>query len=171
MLCKFLIDSAFTSLKRIQLVFPVVGHSFIPSDRVFGHTEKDIRKHASLLTDEDNMNIFKRHAIVNTLGKDCPVYEWKESVSEVIKDPAHGTLIINKRIFILKTVAGNNCIVRGDINYNLDASEGMSILKPQKLEDIDTLLLEEETAEQYKCWFADIWVHVGAGSSNSSYQP
>lgn len=31
-------------IKKIEVVFPVRGHSFMPPDRVFGHIEKDIKK-------------------------------------------------------------------------------------------------------------------------------
>lgn len=42
MLCKFLSESR--SCKKITINYPVVGHSFIPPDRVFGRIEKKIKK-------------------------------------------------------------------------------------------------------------------------------
>lgn len=61
MLSKFL-NEAPTSLKIIKIIFPVVGHSFIPPDRVFALIEKDVKKHSVLLTDQDYIHIFQKYS-------------------------------------------------------------------------------------------------------------
>ncbi|KAJ8871345.1 hypothetical protein PR048_027662 [Dryococelus australis] len=33
---KWLLDKGHTNIKHIEYFFPIVGHSFVPSDRVFG---------------------------------------------------------------------------------------------------------------------------------------
>lgn len=40
MCCHFLKNVAPPSIKMIELIFPAPGHSFLPSDRVFGRIEK-----------------------------------------------------------------------------------------------------------------------------------
>lgn len=44
MLGKWLYTEAPRHLKRIELIFPVVGHSFIPPDRVFAKIENTLKK-------------------------------------------------------------------------------------------------------------------------------
>ncbi|CAG4960948.1 unnamed protein product [Parnassius apollo] len=41
MLSRWLLDN--TSLKKIEVVFPITGHSFMPPDRVFGNIEKVLK--------------------------------------------------------------------------------------------------------------------------------
>nr|CAD7201393.1 unnamed protein product [Timema douglasi] len=88
MLRKFLSQDAPSSAKEIKVIFPVVGHSFIPPDRIFGHIKSEVKKHSTLLTDKDYINIIGSHATIIRLRKDCPVLEWKEAVSLVVKEPA-----------------------------------------------------------------------------------
>lgn len=54
------------SMKKTTLLIPVVGHSFIPPYRIFGHTEAEIKKHTTLFTDQDYIKIFEYHTTVNT---------------------------------------------------------------------------------------------------------
>lgn len=44
MLSKWLTEAP-QNIKQIELVFPVVGHSYIPPDRVFAKIEKKVRRH------------------------------------------------------------------------------------------------------------------------------
>lgn len=153
MLGKLLSQDAPPSIKEVKVIFPVVGHSFIPPDRVFGHIEAEVKKHSTLLTDHSYINIIKLYATVIRFGKECPVFEWKEAVSQVTKEPGawHFKLKPCKRIILRKTKAGS-CIVRGEMNYNVDTGEGKSILKHGKLYssmlprviDIGTILKKEK---------------------------
>lgn len=43
MACIWLSKEASTEVKNIVLVYPMVGHSYLPPDRVFGWTEKECR--------------------------------------------------------------------------------------------------------------------------------
>lgn len=43
MCCKWLLNAPL-NIERVELIFPVVGHSFLPSDRVFALIEKQIKK-------------------------------------------------------------------------------------------------------------------------------
>lgn len=42
MCCKWLIPHP--GIKNIEVYFPITGHSYLPSDRVFGHIEREIKR-------------------------------------------------------------------------------------------------------------------------------
>lgn len=44
MLAYWLLKESPENIKKIELTFPIVGHSFIPPDRVFGLIEKEVKK-------------------------------------------------------------------------------------------------------------------------------
>jgi hypothetical protein len=135
MLSKFLVEDAPATLKNIKVIFPIVGHSFIPPDRVFGIIERDIKKHDTLLSDEDYISIFDKHATVVRLGEECKVYDWKKEVFNVVKKPAnwHFKLQPCKRI-VISRVKGklNKALLRGEVNYSTNVGEGKTILKRGK---------------------------------------
>lgn len=64
MVSKWFSSSAPRSLKKVELIFPVTGHSFIPPDRVFGVAEKEIRKRNSIVQTNEYIDIIKNHASV-----------------------------------------------------------------------------------------------------------
>jgi hypothetical protein len=140
MMSKFLLHDAPPTLKIIKVVYPIVGHSFIPPDRVFAQIEKDVKKHSTLLTDQDYIEIFNKHATVIRLGDNCPVLDWKNAVFEVLKKPAnwHFKLQPCKRIIVSKAKKTGNCVVRGELHYNQNIGEGKSLLKRgKKISSID----------------------------------
>ncbi|KAJ8719343.1 hypothetical protein PYW08_011518 [Mythimna loreyi] len=65
------------TLKEIQIVFPVRGHSFLTADRVFGRVEKDLRKKTVITIREDYHDLLLQHGRVNILGKDWKYYDIK----------------------------------------------------------------------------------------------
>lgn len=48
------------SIKTIEIVFPVTGHSFMPADRVFGVIEKELKKLEVILHPKEIRFILKR---------------------------------------------------------------------------------------------------------------
>lgn len=42
----------------ICITFPLVGHSFLPSNKDFGRIEKDIKKEITIFNQDNNTNIF-----------------------------------------------------------------------------------------------------------------
>ena len=133
MLCKYLAEEAPASVTQITLVFPVVGHSFIPPDRIFGRMESELKKQSTILTRQDYEKIFESHTTVTRFGDECPVLDWKEAVSRVIKEPGqwHFKLQPCKRVVIRRTLSGK-CVIRGEVNYNNDVGEAKSVLKHGK---------------------------------------
>ena len=62
MLSKWLLTQAPENVKQIQLIFPVVGHSFIPPDRVFGSVEQQFKKRSILSNPESYLKLlFEEH--------------------------------------------------------------------------------------------------------------
>lgn len=55
-------------IKSISLKFPMVGHSFIPPDRVFGMIEKKVKKRSVLIKPADYDAIIGRHSTFRKLG-------------------------------------------------------------------------------------------------------
>lgn len=60
MISKWFSSSAPKSLKKVELIFPVTGNSFIPPDRVFGIAEKEIKKRNTILQPNEYVNIIKK---------------------------------------------------------------------------------------------------------------
>lgn len=163
MLAKWLASTASTA-KSVHITFPVVGHSFLPSDRIFGRTEKVIRKMETIANPESYKTIFRNYGTVLELGRDFQVYDWKKAVESAIKPPGqwHFQFAAAKRIILKKKRSGDDVVVSGEVNYKSDIGVFKSILKrgkslknikPQllanqvpvkeaKLKDVQTLLLK-----------------------------
>ncbi|CAH4038869.1 unnamed protein product [Pieris brassicae] len=85
MCSKWLLTSAPNDVQEIQIVFPVVGHSFLPPDRVFAHVEKETRKLECIITPENYLDIIGSHSTIVRLGSDCEMFDFKKSMSTVMK--------------------------------------------------------------------------------------
>lgn len=123
-------------VKEIELVFPIVGHSYIPPDRVFGKIEKVLRKIEQIVEPSEYLNIFKQHGTVVELGKDVPVMDWKTASQEVLNPPArwHFKFNMSKR-FILKRGRNNTVSIRGEQSYMSDLNQSKSVCKRGKTID------------------------------------
>nr|CAH7766309.1 unnamed protein product [Callosobruchus chinensis] len=53
MLAYWLLNEAPAHIKTLEVVFPIVGHSFLPPDRVFGLTERKIKKQNVIIMQEE----------------------------------------------------------------------------------------------------------------------
>lgn len=60
MLGFWILKMAPNHIKEIEVIFPMVGHSFLPSDRVFGRIEKDIRKKYTIVDPDEYTRIFEK---------------------------------------------------------------------------------------------------------------
>ncbi|KAJ4447425.1 hypothetical protein ANN_09432 [Periplaneta americana] len=63
---KWFKEEAPNTVKKIEFVFPVVGHSLLPPERVFGRIEKEF-------------------GTVKSICSEVPVYDWKFTIHEVVK--------------------------------------------------------------------------------------
>lgn len=125
MCCTWFINNAPENIQAVELVFPVVGHSFIPPDRVFAQTEKEARKREVLVEPDDYIKIIEKRSTVVRMGSDCPIFDWKKAMSSVIKDVGtwHFQFKQCKRYFIKRSKSNDNVLLKGDINYRV--SEGV----------------------------------------------
>lgn len=76
MLSKWLLSKP--HIKIIELIFPVIAHSFMPADRVFGNIEKELRKMEVVIDPEEYTEVTKNHATV-TLNT-TEVFDWRKAV-------------------------------------------------------------------------------------------
>lgn len=114
MLAKWLTSEAPVNIKVIGLIFPVVGHSFIPPD-------KDFRKMEIIKNPEGYLNLIRKHSTVIEFGKGCKVYDWKDCVKTDFKDVGswHFPFQKCKRFFIKRTKSRVGVVVKGDIHYKI----------------------------------------------------
>ncbi|KAJ8881466.1 hypothetical protein PR048_017947 [Dryococelus australis] len=138
MVCYFLSKVAPRNVKHIEVIFPVRGHSSLPSDRVFGNIEKI----PVICNRTQYHNVFQKFGKVVQLGEDCAEKNWKEYAHQVLKLPAswHFKLASVKRFIIEKASSG--MIIRGE-RFADCAPELVPrgvVLNRAKVTDIKTLL-------------------------------
>ncbi|KAJ8888223.1 hypothetical protein PR048_007710 [Dryococelus australis] len=185
MVCYFLSKVAPGNVKRIEVIFPVRGHSFLPPDRVFGNIKKVLRKIPVICDPTQYQNVFQKFGNVVQLGEQCDVKNWKEYARQVLKLPAswHFKFVSVKRFIIEKTSSGI-VIATGEPYYNVNIGQGTSLLKrgnwfayctpelvprgvvlnPAKVTYIKTLLAShfgDKWAEDERClFFKNLFNHI-----------
>ncbi|CAH3967548.1 unnamed protein product [Pieris brassicae] len=88
---KWLYSNAPPHVKKIEIIFPMVGHSFLPPDRVFAKIEKAVKKMSVICDPQIYVNLSTKHAtVVKHLGVDVEVYDRKNEVNNVCKPPSAG---------------------------------------------------------------------------------
>lgn len=83
----YLLNCAPRNVKKLELLFSVRGHSFLPSDKMFGFIEKTLRKIPVIYEPGAYIEVFKQHGTVSKLGEDCQVLNWKDCATAVMKKP------------------------------------------------------------------------------------
>lgn len=131
MAMKWLINAS-NNIKTIEIIYPVTGHSFLPPDRVFALTEKQIRRLEIIVQPEEYRAIFSDHATVHKLVSDIPVLDWKETCKETLKPTQSWHFQISKCKRVILSRKQNTVLVRGEISYKNDLSTNKSILKRGK---------------------------------------
>ncbi|KAJ8949785.1 hypothetical protein NQ314_008112 [Rhamnusium bicolor] len=150
---------------KLELVFPVTGHSFLPPDRVFGNIEAKIRKLEVIENPQVYLDLISESSTVIRMGTDCRIFDWKSSLQQVLKLPGqwHFQFKASKRFYLERSLSGNNILVRGEAHYKndlnvlksvtkrgqsvryinlIDINEGNQQLNPLKLRDVNKLLLK-----------------------------
>lgn len=156
----FLQTVAPPNIKEIELVFPIRGHSFLPSDRLFGIIEKKLKKMPVITNPHDYIGVFDEFGTVIKL-ESCGVKDWKQAAKESLKNVQswHFKFSLAKRFFIEKQ-KNMSITVRGEKHYNVDEGEAKSAFKrgkkklflpsdiakgvsvnPKKIKDIQALLV------------------------------
>ncbi|KAJ8706277.1 hypothetical protein PYW08_006831 [Mythimna loreyi] len=119
-------------VKSLELIFPIVGHSFIPPDRVFARIEKEIRKREIMANPEEYHEIIKNFATVIKLGDDCKVYHWKDAVGTNLKPVGrwHFQFKSCKRYELKRSKKEGNVLVKGMVHYKHDDCAFKSVNRP-----------------------------------------
>lgn len=65
-------------ITRLEVVFKILSHSFLPPDRVFAQIEKLVKAKESLVSPSEYSEIYEKHGTVIWLGSsECPVMNFK----------------------------------------------------------------------------------------------
>lgn len=120
MLGKWLLDKCPKNVKYIEYLFPMVGHSFLPSDRVFGLIEKEIKKHNTIITPEEYTEIFSMFGTVVPLADKN--YDWKSALVNVVRPPGQWHFQFNptKRFYLKRCKKGHDVKIKGEVHYRSD---------------------------------------------------
>ncbi|KAL4715282.1 hypothetical protein ACJJTC_010852 [Scirpophaga incertulas] len=120
MCSKWLSSSAPDNVRKIEIVFPIVGHSFIPPDRVFAHVEKNVKKLESIIRPEDYLEIIGTYSTIVLMGSDCEVLNFKSGMTTIMKDVGkwHFQFKQCKRFFIQRSKQIGNVVIQGEVHYN-----------------------------------------------------
>lgn len=135
MLSHWLLNIAPPTVKEVLLLFPIVGHSYIPPDRVFGNLERQFKKHSVIENPKKYLDIFKQYVSVVRLGYgDCKVIDWKRNSDEIFKSTQswHFKFQKAKKIVLRRNKSKSTILVRGDTFYNLNLSMPQSLCKRGK---------------------------------------
>lgn len=125
-------------IRELQIIFPVTGHSYLPPDRVFGVTEKKLKRMDTIILPTEYHHVFEEQATVFLVGKDWNVQNWKEEAEKNIKAPGslHFKISQIKRL-ILKRTPRNHILVSGEMTYRNSTSNLLPVTKRgRKISDI-----------------------------------
>nr|CAH7760116.1 unnamed protein product [Callosobruchus chinensis] len=144
----FLNDVAPLNIKKIELILPIPGHSFLPPDRVFGRIEKMLKKEATITNPLTYNDILKIHGTLKILGRDCAVKDkrglsmvkdYKLETEKYFKSVGswHFKFSETKRFILTKNVK-SNVVLRGETFYSSEIATPRSIMKKgKKLSNFD----------------------------------
>lgn len=79
-MCAIWLSQAPPHIKKIELIFPIPGHSFIPPDRVFGLIEKEIKHMENIVQPEEYIEVYKNYGTVILFDN---VMDWKSALNGV----------------------------------------------------------------------------------------
>lgn len=129
MLSYWLFHNAPNSVKEIEYVFPVVGHSFLPPDRVFARIEKTIKKTPVITTPDEYINIFSQFGSIIPLAD--KVFDWKGRYPEVFKPPSdwHCKFNPSKRFHFKFNANKSNILLNAEVHYKTNLFKYKSICK------------------------------------------
>lgn len=164
MIAYWLTNDAPRDIKKVELIFPVPGHSFMPADRIFGLIEKEIKNKEQIILPQEYMTIYENYGQIIKLGEECEVKNWKEYSKNVMKptNRYHFKFAECKRYYLTRVKnREGRFLLRGEVNYKTDLGKAKSVMKSNtttssvgvrfvepsnvaisklKLDDVDSLL-------------------------------
>lgn len=145
MLQYWLVNEAPANVKKICLIFPIPGHSYMPPDRVFGRIEKEILKNDTIIKPEKYIEIFNECGTVVSMTESCNIFDWKAVCENYQKKPKdwHFKFSSAKRFIITRgTVPTSEVLVAGEPWYNTNLAKAKKVIKPTfKVRDFQLPLL------------------------------
>lgn len=120
MVAFWVLKKAPETVKRVEYIFPMVGHSFLPPDRVFGRIEKEVKKEAVIIDPEEYTKIFARHGtVISLVGKNL---DWKKTFESTVRPPGQWHFKFNpsKRFFFKRSSKGHDVLIKGEVHYKSD---------------------------------------------------
>lgn len=132
MLGKWLTTEVPRHIKKVEIIFPVVGHSFIPPDRVFARIEKDLKKREVIASPEEYQEIIDQYCTTTALDA-ITVRDWKSAYAPIIKPTTswHVQFQKCKRFFLTRSKT-NNLLLQGELSYKIDINVKKAITKKTK---------------------------------------
>lgn len=121
------VNSELNIFKRVRIIFPIRGHSYMPPDRVFGRIEKDIRKKSTIATPEEYCAILSKHGKVFRLQEKWHVRDYKKQAENLLKK----SISIRTRDTRIWTFTKNKRTVHVSNTYS-GAPEVHNIMKPKQ---------------------------------------
>lgn len=135
MCATWLLKHAPAHINSVELVFPVTGHSFMPSDRVFGLIEKKLKKMTTIINVSEYHDIFRSHGTVKEIAKDWVPLDWKAEATKFIKSASqlHFQISQCKKIMLKKSIKNRSRIlIKGEIAYNVETGVFKFLEKKKK---------------------------------------
>lgn len=135
MLSKWLVHHAPTQIKIIEIVFPVVGHSFLPADRVFAHIEKQLRKRENIINPSEYIDVVSQHATAINVATTCQIFDWKSTLKDIFLNVGkwHVPFAKCKRFYLKRSSICSDMVgLRGELHYRQDLGQYKSICKKNK---------------------------------------
>lgn len=129
MLAYWLLEESPKHITKLEIIFPIVGHSFIPPDRIFGLIEKEIRKKPVIVKISDYDDIIKTYSTVRKIGVDWDVYDWRTQTKRAVKLPSSWHFEFNKAKRFIFYKKDKNIVVQGEPNYSVDVGRPKGITK------------------------------------------
>nr|CAH7713349.1 unnamed protein product [Callosobruchus chinensis] len=129
MLAYWLLNKAPAHIKTLEVVFPIVGHSFLPPDRVFGLTERKIKKQNVIIKREEYEEMIGNYSTVLRLGEKWNILDWRTLANYVFKKPGQWHFRFNesKRFILIKS--NKNVMIRGEAFYRSDFGVPKTVTK------------------------------------------
>ncbi|KAB0790260.1 hypothetical protein PPYR_04796 [Photinus pyralis] len=129
MLAYWLLEESPKHIRQIELIFPIVGHSFIPPDRVFGLIEKDIKKISVIVEVSGYDDLIRKHSTIRKIGIDWDLFDWRTQTKRAIKLPSSWHFEFNKAKRFIFYKKEKNVLIQGEPNYCTDVGKASSVCK------------------------------------------
>lgn len=135
MLQYWLLKKAPPNVEKILIYFPIVGHSYIPPDRVFGTLEREFKQLSTISNPQTYLDIFKKFTTVVRLGEDCDVIDWKEQSDKLLQPSTawHFKFQKSKKIILIKGASQRGVLVQGEPCYNCESGEAKLVTKKKQI--------------------------------------